>query len=91
MVFTGDKVLASCSVRVDNSSLLDDLLTNTAYRTMSSVKSYIDSEVLASESYYVIYIIVIAIRCGTFYYIWWGLNLIEREIVTGCGTFYYVW
>jgi hypothetical protein len=31
---------------------------------MSSVKSYIDSEVLASESYYVIYIIVITIRCA---------------------------
>jgi hypothetical protein len=58
------------SVRVDNNSLLDDLLSNTAYRTMSSVKSYIDSEVLASESYYVIYIIVIAIRHETFYYIW---------------------
>jgi hypothetical protein len=39
------------SVRVDNSSLLNDLLSDTAYRTMSSVKSYIDSEVLASESY----------------------------------------
>jgi uncharacterized RmlC-like cupin family protein len=54
------------------------------------VKSYIDSEVLASESYYVIYIIVIAIRCETFYYVWWGLK-IEHEIVTRCGTFYYVW
>jgi hypothetical protein len=39
---------------------------------MSSVKSYIDSEVLASESYYVIYIIVIVIRCETFYYVWQG-------------------
>jgi hypothetical protein len=77
-------------VRVDNSSLLDDLLSNAAYRTMSSVKSYIDSEVLASESYYIIYIIVIAIRCETFYYIWWGLK-IEREIVTRCGIFYYIW
>jgi hypothetical protein len=57
------------SVRVDNSSLLNDLLSNTAYRTMSSVKSYIDSEVLASESYYVMYIIVIAIRHETFYYV----------------------
>jgi hypothetical protein len=57
-------------VRVDNSSLLNDLLSDAAYRTMSRVKSYIDSEVLASESYYVIYIIVIAIRCGTFYYTW---------------------
>jgi hypothetical protein len=57
-------------VRVDNSSLLDDLLSNAAYRTMSSVKSYIDSEVLASESYCVIYIIVIAIRHEMFYYIW---------------------
>jgi hypothetical protein len=56
-------------VRVDNSSLLDDLLSDAAYRTMSSVKSYMDSEVLASESYYVIYIIVIAIRHETFYYI----------------------
>jgi uncharacterized RmlC-like cupin family protein len=54
------------------------------------VKSYIDSEVLASESYYVIYIIVIAIRRETFYYVWWGLK-IEREIVTRCGIFYYVW
>jgi uncharacterized RmlC-like cupin family protein len=54
------------------------------------VKSYIDSEVLASESYYVIYIIVIAIRHETFYYVWWGLK-IEREIVTRCGIFYYVW
>jgi hypothetical protein len=57
---------------------------------MSSVKSYIDSEVLASESYCVIYIIVIAIRCEMFYYIWWGLK-IECEIVTRCGIFYYIW
>jgi hypothetical protein len=57
---------------------------------MSSVKSYIDSEILASESCYVIYIIVIAIRCETFYYVWWGLK-IECEIVTRCGMFYYRW
>jgi DNA-dependent RNA polymerase auxiliary subunit epsilon len=56
-------------VRANSNSLLNDLLSNTAYRTMSSVKSYIDSEVLASESYYIIYIIVIKIRCETFYYV----------------------
>jgi hypothetical protein len=67
---THPKTGISYYVRVDNSSLLNDLLSDAAYRTMSSVKSYIDSEVLASESYYVIYIIVIAIRCGTFYYTW---------------------